>query len=37
MGVLCEKVWRRSEGRSSVLDFSFCGKRECVGGVTLGC
>ena len=35
--VLCEKVLRTSEGQCNVLDFSFCGKRKCVGGATLFC
>jgi len=35
--VLCKKVLRKSEGRSNVLDFSFCERRECVGEDLLVC
>ena len=35
--VLCAKVSRTSEGQCNVLDFSFRGRREYVGGATLFC
>ena len=35
--VLCKKVSKRSEDQCNVLDFSFCGRREYVGGATLFC